>query len=37
MLRAEKIVVQPVGFFACQREHLLRARREIAHGFIAHT
>jgi hypothetical protein len=30
-------VVQPVGFLPCQREHLLRARREIAHRFIAHT
>ena len=37
MLRAEKIVIETVGFLACQREHLLRARREIAHGFIAHT
>jgi hypothetical protein len=30
-------VVQPVGFLPGQREHLLRAWREIAHGFIAHT
>ena len=37
MFRAEKVVVEPVGFLARQREHLLRARREIAHGFIAHT
>ena len=37
MLRAEEIVIETVGFLACQREHLLRARREIAHGFIAHT
>ena len=37
MLRAEVVVVQPVGFLPCQREHLLRARRKIAHRFIAHT
>ena len=37
MLRAEEVVVETVGFLACQREHLLRARRKIAHGFIAHT
>ena len=37
MLGAEEIVVEPVGFLARQREHLLRARRKIAHGFIAHT
>ena len=33
---AEEIVVKPVGFLPRQRQHLLRARREIAHGFIAH-
>jgi len=37
MFRAEKIMVQPVGFLAREREHLLRARRKITHGFIAHT
>ncbi len=37
MFGAEIVVVQPVGFLPCQREHLLRARREIAHRFIAHT
>ena len=37
MFGAEKVVVEPVGFLARQREHLLRARREIAHGFVAHT
>jgi hypothetical protein len=30
-------MVETVGFLACQREHLLRARREIAHGFVTHT
>ena len=30
---ADKVVVEPVGFLARQREHLLRARREIVHGF----
>ena len=35
---ADEVVVETVGFFARQREHLLRARREIVHGFlIAHT
>ncbi len=29
-------MVQAVGFLAREREHLLRARREITHGFIAH-
>ncbi len=37
MLRAEEIMVEAVGFLAREREHLLRARREIAHGFITHT
>ena len=37
MLRAEEIVVEPVGFLARQREHLLRARCKITHGFITHT
>ena len=27
MLGAEEVVVETVGLFACQREHLLRARR----------
>ena len=36
MFGAEEVVVEPVGFLARQREHLLRARREIAHGFVAH-
>jgi hypothetical protein len=30
-------VIEPVGFLARQRQHLLRARREIAHGFVTHT
>jgi hypothetical protein len=30
-------VIKTVGFLAGEREHLLRARREIAHGFVAHT
>jgi hypothetical protein len=30
-------VIEPVGFLARQRKHLLCARREIAHGFVAHT
>ena len=35
---ADEIVVETVGFFARQREHLLRARGKIVHGFlIAHT
>jgi len=37
MLGTEEIVIEPVGFLARQREHLLRARRKIAHGFVAHT
>jgi hypothetical protein len=36
MLRAEEIVVKPVGFLARQRQHLLCTRREIAHGFVTH-
>ena len=36
VLGADKIVVEPVGFLARQRQHLLRARREIVHGFFAH-
>ena len=31
MLRAHVVVVEPVRFFAGQREHLLRSRREIVH------
>jgi len=31
MFRANVIVVKPVGFLPCQRQHLLRARREIVH------
>ncbi len=35
---ADEVVVETVGFFPRQREHLLRARREIVHRFlIAHT
>ena len=30
---ADKVVVEAVGFFARQREHLLRPRRKIVHGF----
>jgi hypothetical protein len=30
-------VVEPVGFLARERQHLLRARRKITHRFIAHT
>ena len=30
---ADEVVVEPVGFFARQREHLLGARGEIVHGF----
>src|SRR5260370_34561863 len=37
MLRAEEVVVETVGLLAREREHLLRARGKIAHGFIAHT
>ena len=37
MLRAEIIMIEAVGFLAREREHLLRARCEIAHGFVAHT
>ena len=33
MFGAEKVVVEPVGFLPRQREHLLRARRKIVHGF----
>ena len=33
---SDEIVVEAVGFFACQRQHLLCSRREIAHGFVAH-
>ena len=33
---AEKIVVKPVGFFPRESQHLLRARSEVAHGFVAH-
>ena len=36
MLGAKKVVVETVGFLAREREHLLRARRKITHGFIAH-
>ena len=31
MFRAHVVVVEPVRFFAGQREHLLRSRREIVH------
>ena len=37
VFRAEKVVIEAVGLLARQREHLLCARRKIAHGFIAHT
>ena len=33
---ADHIVIEPVGFLARQCQHLLRARREIAHALIAH-
>ena len=36
MFGADKIVVEPVGFFARQREDLLRPGREIVHRFFAH-
>ena len=37
VLGADEVVVEPVGFLARQRQHLLGARREIVHGFFAHT
>ena len=37
MLGAYEIVIEPIGFFSRQREHLLRPGREVVHGFIAHT
>ena len=37
MFGADKIVVEAVGFFARQRQHLLGAGRKIIHGFFAHT
>ncbi len=37
VLGAHEIVVEPVGFLARQRQHLLGARREIVHGFVTHT
>jgi hypothetical protein len=33
---ADKIVIETVGFLAREGEHLLRPRREIVHGFVAH-
>src|SRR5208282_2538333 len=33
---ADHVVIEPVGFLARQCQHLLRARREIAHAFFAH-
>ena len=38
VLGADEVMVETVGFLPRQREHLLRARGEIVHGFlIAHT
>src|SRR5690348_3274214 len=37
MFGADEVVVEPVGFFARQREHLLSSRGEIIHGFFAHN
>ena len=37
VLGADEIVVEPVGFLARQRQHLLRPRREIIHGFVTHS
>ena len=34
---ADKIVIEPVGLLARQRQHLLGSRREIIHGFVAHS
>ena len=34
---ADEVVIKPIGFLPRQREHLLRAGREIVHGFLAHT
>ena len=36
VLGAHKVVVEAVSFLARQSQHLLRARREIVHGFVAH-
>ena len=36
VFRAEKVMIQPVGFLARERQHLLRSWCEITHGFIAH-
>jgi hypothetical protein len=30
-------VIEAVGYLAREREHLLRSRREIVHGFFAHS
>ena len=37
VLGADEIVIEAVSFFARQRQYLLRSRREIIHGFIAHS
>ena len=37
VLGAHKIMIEAVGFLARQGQHLLRAGREIIHGFVAHT
>src|SRR5215203_6347205 len=37
MFGADEVVVEAVGFFARQCQHLLGARGKVIHGFIAHT
>src|ERR1700744_343557 len=37
MLCTKKVVIKTIGFFTREREHLLRTRGEVAHGFFAHT
>ena len=37
VLGTDKVVIEPVGFLARESEDLLRSRREIVHGFIAHS
>ena len=36
VLGAHVIMMEAVGFFAGEREHLLGARREIVHRFLGH-
>src|SRR5205085_1848044 len=37
MFGADKVVIEAVGLFARQREHLLCPWRKIIHGFVAHN